>query len=222
MNACSPPFGGMVWLASALCALAFQVPPPAAEIHVTNGTSTIGPGDGCSLSEAILNANGDDQSGSEECGRGIGADVILLETPVVLDAPSALSFDVLGGRAALPSITSDIRIAAGHANQISRAPQTPYFRLFHVHSPRAHLSLSGVRVSGGEIRPEIGPAAGGCILVTLGALTIRDARLSGCVAQARHRTGEDGGGVFFTAGAGPLDLENAEFENCSLIGSAGT
>ena len=46
---------------------------PAALITVTNGTSTIAAGDGCSLPEAIINANADDQPSATDCDAGSGA-----------------------------------------------------------------------------------------------------------------------------------------------------
>src|SRR5437870_4900064 len=45
-------------------------------ITVTNASDVVANGDGCSLREAILNANANNQSGSTDCAAGSGADVI--------------------------------------------------------------------------------------------------------------------------------------------------
>jgi CSLREA domain-containing protein len=48
----------------------------AAEITVNSFDDTIATGDGCTLREAIINANNDNQSGSTDCAAGAGADSI--------------------------------------------------------------------------------------------------------------------------------------------------
>src|SRR5258706_10922932 len=45
-------------------------------ITVTIATDAVANGDGCTLREAILNANANNQSGSTDCAAGSGADVI--------------------------------------------------------------------------------------------------------------------------------------------------
>jgi CSLREA domain-containing protein len=73
-----------------LAALGLSVPPAfAATITVTTTNDTIAGGDGCSLREAIANANGNDQSGSAECTAGQGGgtiDTIAFNIPAATDA----------------------------------------------------------------------------------------------------------------------------------------
>lgn len=61
-----------------LAGLALLHPPVARAAGITVTTANEGQagGDGCSLREAILNANNDNQSGSTECAAGSGADTI--------------------------------------------------------------------------------------------------------------------------------------------------
>ena len=116
---------------------------PAAAITVTNGTSTIAPGDGCSLPEAILNANGDDQSGSIDCVAGSGADTIDLQTNVTLTSVN----NITNGNNGLPVVTSAITIE-GNGNSISRQSGSPDFRILAVGSS-GNLTLNSATISGG-------------------------------------------------------------------------
>ena len=79
---------------------------PAATIIVTNGTSTVANGDGCSLPEAIINANANNQSGSTDCAAGSGADTISLSTNVTLTAVN----NATNGNNGLPVVTSAITV----------------------------------------------------------------------------------------------------------------
>jgi predicted outer membrane repeat protein len=56
----------------------------AAVIIVDDPTGEIADNGLCSLPEAIINANNDDQSGSVDCAAGLGADVISLAVDVIL------------------------------------------------------------------------------------------------------------------------------------------
>ena len=116
---------------------------PAATITVTNGTSTIANGDGCSLPEAIINANGDDQSGSIDCVAGSGADTIDLQTNVTLTAVN----NTTNGNNGLPVVTSAITIE-GNGNSISRQSGSPDFRILAVGSG-GNLTLNSATISGG-------------------------------------------------------------------------
>ncbi|MCP4361228.1 MAG: hypothetical protein GY796_24735 [Chloroflexi bacterium] len=97
----------------------------AANITVTPNTAGISSIDGCSLVEAIINANNDNQSGSTECTAGSGADTITL-------AGNTYAYTVAYGTdSALPDITSEI-IIEGNSATIERDSGGGYFRLIQV------------------------------------------------------------------------------------------
>jgi hypothetical protein len=91
-----------------LLALALLMPPPAlaAGIVVTTANEGIAAGDGCSLREAITNANADNQSGSAECNAGSGADTITFAGDYTITLASTL-----------PDLTGNLTIdGTGHTS----------------------------------------------------------------------------------------------------------
>ena len=146
-NLLSTLFSALIITALLLSATPAQ-PAYAAGITVTNGTSTIANGDGCSLPEAIINANTDSNAVLTDCAAGSGADVITLNIAVALTTAYASSTTIGGGQAGLPDITSNITIQAGTGTTISGNDTT--FRIFYI---TGTLTLDGVTVQNGRIRP---------------------------------------------------------------------
>ncbi len=162
---------------------------PAATIIVTNGASTVANGDGCSLPEAIVNANANDQSGSTDCAAGSGADTISLQTNVTLTAVN----NTTSGYNGLPVVSSDITIQ-GNGNTISRQASSPTFRIMFVGSG-GNLTLNNATVSGGVAAGAAGISRyGGGIRVSNGTLSVHNSTISGNSATNR------GGAMFVNLG----------------------
>jgi len=170
-----------VGLAGAALLLALSGSPglsaPNGAMTVTNGTSTVANSDGCSLPEAIINANANDQSGSTDCAAGSGADTITLVTDVTLTAVHNSTYGATG----LPVVSSEITIeGAGHT--ISRDGAAPNFRIFAANSV-ANLTLSSVAVSGGSF-PD---GRGGGIYAKSASVTVTNSTISGNFYFIKHK-----------------------------------
>lgn len=118
-----------------LFGILFAVPAGAAEILVRSTFDGIADGDGCSLREALLNAQRNDRSGSYECARGEAGSVDTLLLPpdaISLNEPIVVSSDLVikGG-----SATWSIIDAKGRG------------RIFDV-LPGVKLTLRGVELTG--------------------------------------------------------------------------
>jgi hypothetical protein len=152
---------------------------PASVITVTNGTSTIAAGDGCSLPEAIINAN-NDAATHVDCVAGSGADTIDLATAVGLTV-------VNNATNGLPVITSPITIE-GNGQSISRVAGSPDFRILAVGSG-GNLTLNSATISGGSLG--LAGSSGGGISATSGAtVTIQNSTVSG------NSVSFGGGGIY--------------------------
>jgi hypothetical protein len=148
---------------------------------------TIAVKEGCTLRNAIINANTDtDTDGASGCLAGSGADTLNLK------AKSTYTFSQTDnntdGNNALPSITSVITINGNNAVlQRSTAPDTPAMRLLHVGST-GNLTLNRLQVTGGKAPAYYNYHRGGGIYnrgtVSLNNSTITD-----------NRAGNDGGGI---------------------------
>ncbi|MEM6797349.1 MAG: hypothetical protein AAF725_25490, partial [Acidobacteriota bacterium] len=117
---------------AALVACGFSAPAAfAADIAVDGAT--------CTLSNAITAANTDAAAGGCSAGDP-GADTLILNADVSLDAVDPLSTEQLGLLAALPDITSDITLRGGAASVIRRNvaytctadTADPIFRFFNL------------------------------------------------------------------------------------------
>ena len=144
----------------------------AATITVTPSASGINGSDGCSLVEAIMNANGNNRSGSTECTAGSGADTITL-------AGNTYSYNTaFGTDSALPNITSELTINANGAT-IARSGGAN-FRLIRVNNA-GNLTLNDATITGGT-------AFGG--ILNRGMLTVNNSIISG-----NGSTNLNGGGI---------------------------
>ena len=147
---------------------------PGNTITTTPGSAGIANGDGCSLVEAIINAN-NDAATHAECATGSGDDTIVLTGEVY-----AYAAGYAAGSNALPIVTSVITIE-GNKTTIERSGGAPEFRLFEV-AAGGDLTLNAMTVRGGK-------SLNGGAIYSLGSLTVRNATISNNEAGL-------GGGIF--------------------------
>ena len=157
----------------------------AANITVTPGAAAFFGGDGCSLAEAIVNAN-NDAAIYAECPAGSGADTITLAGNTY-SYTNALSAD---GETALPEILSDMTIEGGGAT-IERVADTFDFRILKVGGVYSNLTLNNITIRGGYSSPNDG---GGIFVDTHNRVTITNSTIS-------DNHSDDGGGVFGAIGS---------------------
>ena len=137
----------------ALMLLHFGITP---EVHVANmtvdSTANIIANDGnCTLREAIINANNDDQSGSTDCAAGSGADTIILASEAIYTLDRFDNIDPSFGPSGLPQITSEITIEGNGATiERSCVVITPLFRIFSVQTD-GDLTLGGLTIRNGLV-----------------------------------------------------------------------
>lgn len=126
----------------------------AATITVTDATETDADNGLCSIVEAIINANADDQSGSVDCVAGSGTDTISLETDVVLDTAYNNGGDMT---TSTPNITSSI-VIDGEDNTIT---VTGDFRVFYS-AAAVDIAIRDITISGDDT---LNTAVAGAIFV---------------------------------------------------------
>ncbi|MCP4126718.1 MAG: hypothetical protein GY753_06610, partial [Gammaproteobacteria bacterium] len=181
-----------VGLGGAALLLTLSTTPVYADNTITvNGT--------CTLVDAIKAANTDAISGG--CATGYGADTIILNTDVTLNA-------VYSGDNGLPAISSNITIE-GNSHTISRIETAPDFRIFEIDAAGA-LKLDSVTVSGGQLSAVT--SKGGGIYIKSGALTLANSTLSG------NSAGSGGGGIYNYSGTVTVLSDSTLSENSSGYG----
>ncbi len=148
----------------------------SAHLVVNDSTGVIADNGLCSLSEAIINANHDDQSGSVDCAAGKGHDTIVLTTDISLNAIHNQTYSASG----LPVISSGITIQ-GQGHSIARTNGSLRFRILAVGS-QGNLTLQDTHIRNGRtaVSPEREGASGGGIFVAPeGALSLQSSTLVG-------------------------------------------
>jgi CSLREA domain-containing protein len=201
------------------------LPAMAVTITVTTTADEVNTNGQCSLREAIINANNDDQSGSTDCAAGSGADTIVLAAGQTY----TLSKDTDGGGHATDSgadnddldITSAITIQ-GNGATIERSTTVPCnlngtaatgeFRIFEVTSSGT-LTLQNVTVRNGCADGTFPHFFGGGIFNTGGIVTVTNSTISG------NRAIEDGGGIWNDGGT--VTVTNSTISSNSAGGSGG-
>ena len=133
----------------------------AASITVDNGVVVVANDNKCSLVEAILNANSNNQvfTAAGECAAGSGADIINLPGGGAFNLLTAYGGNAFYSDNGLPSITSDITFE-GNGAKIERDGTALKFRILAV-SSTGNLKLNNTTISGGDTG-----AWGGGIYVT--------------------------------------------------------
>ncbi len=163
-----------------------QAPALAATINVTTTNPNIVAGSGCSLIEAIENAN-DTTDGSvhTDCTAGdrgdppAGADTIDLAGAVGTHTLTVVNNSTFGATG-LPVISTAITIE-GHGSTISRS-RTDTFRIFAINSS-GNLTLNETTVSGGVAVGSFPAGLGGGVF-NRGTATLTDSTVSGNSAGA--------------------------------------
>jgi hypothetical protein len=158
----------------------------AATIQVDPGAAGINPGDGCSLVEAIHNAN-DGAATYAECvaGSPSGGNTITFQV-----GGNTLNYTTkYGTLAMLPEITSQITIEAS-GTTIQRDLSAPAYSVIAI--DHGDLTLNNAVITGG-VGKSPGPVGtfgygGGGILNAYGTLTLNDSTITGNAAYA-------GGGI---------------------------
>ena len=168
--------------AALMLALSGAPTPPTkadATIIITPGAAGIAEGDGCSLVEAIINANNGDQTHPECASGSVGLNTIEL-------AGNTYSYTIAYGTdSALPDIASEITIEANGAT-IARndGDDMPNMRIIRINSG-GNLTLNNATITGGT-----GVSGGGGIFNYGGTLTLNNSTVSGNTANI------NGGGIF--------------------------
>jgi CSLREA domain-containing protein len=173
----------VVVLCSALFSFGLVTVAAAASITVTTPVDGITDDGECTLREAILNANNDDQSGDVACVKGSGADTILLDDDnyVLSNSGPSENASVTGDL----DISSDITIKPADAQgepTIDGGGSASTFvcdggngagtsdRVLHVTA--GTLVLQDLRVRHGVIETAVGPTSGGGVFVEGGHLDL--------------------------------------------------
>src|SRR5215208_855076 len=165
----------------------------------------------CSLREAIINANADNQSGSSDCAAGSGADVINIRVSGTVNLSGVL-----------PDLSSNIEIKGPGAGQFTvRRNSGGNYRIFSVTGDTTVVTISGMTISNGNVDPGTAPGSteGGGIF-NGGTLTVTGSTISGNTAAGTVGGGE-GGGIdnHGTAFSGET---TATITNSTISGNAAT
>lgn len=195
----------------ALVAASLSMPSAAATIYVTSLSDVRAEGDGCSLREAILNANGDSQAGSFECEGGSGADIIVLPPGRIQLQLGGEQEDDLSAALSDLDISDDLEIVGG-GQQLSVLDGFLRGRFFDVERD-VTLTLRRLTLERGSVSGD-----GGAIRVArVGKLRLEDVRIDSSSASG---TGGRGGAIFmgeFTE----LDMRRTAFSGNTAPGIAG-
>ena len=149
---------------------------PAREIVVTTLRPVVLADGECSIIEAILNANGDDQSGSRDCAPGQGQDRILLPTGTI---DFSRPYDAIN---ALPPITGTL-VIQGDNTRFRRSDTAPSMRFLQVDA-FGRLELNDLILEGGG-----GEGVDSGAIANRGVLVVRRSRL-------QDNVGASGGAIF--------------------------
>jgi len=198
-----------------LAAVAGASPAKANLITVGNLADTDEDGDGCTLREAVLNANGDDTSGSTDCTAGGGVDTIDFSLDGTISLAAQL--DVTDAE----ELTID-----GSGRSLVLAGSFPTVRNLAV-AAGAALRLREITLTTGTA------TLGGCVHVASGAsLATERARFIGCNANfgaaiyllgtlSAVDTWFDGNNGFINGGAIAHSGTVATVSRCTFSGNSG-
>ncbi|MEP7341593.1 MAG: choice-of-anchor Q domain-containing protein [Acidobacteriota bacterium] len=174
---------------------------PTATITVNSLADGAPTNDGqCTLREALINANFNNQSGSTDCAAGSGADTItfsaLFNTPQTI----TLTTGEMG-------IIEGVTITGPGANLLTvrRADNAPDFRIFLIQQGIPNVAFSGMTISNG--RTPNNSNGGG--IRSQSNLTLTNVHVTG------NQAGESGGGVYLEFAAGV-------FTGCTFSGNTAT
>ncbi len=183
----------------------------ATTIFLTSASDSISLGDGCSIREALINANTDSKSGSGECARGSGVDVIVLPPQTINVQGSAVEED--DPRVGDLDVTSDITFVGGGA-QLSLLEAGYGGRIFDVHAGGA-LTVRGMTLQRG-----MAAQAGGAIRANVGStLNINDVVIGSAQVSASAVGGK--GGAIYIAPSVVANLSRTQIAYNTALGLNG-
>jgi CSLREA domain-containing protein len=145
----------------------------------------------CSLREALINANNNNQSGSTDCAAGGGPDTITFSAKGTINLTSAL-----------PNIVESLTITGPGVNSLTvRRDTGGDYRIFNISS--GSVSISNLTINNGKA------STGGGIQNT-GTLSLTNCMISG------NTVSDNGGGIL---SSGPLTITNSSIvSNSASVG----
>ena len=190
----------------------------------TSSAAVINVGGGCTLINAINNANADaDTDGRKGCPAGSGADIINLRRRQVYELTQV--DNKTDGANGIPSVTSVITINGnGTAVLRSDAQGTPNFRLFHV-AATGELTLESMTIKNGGLQNSVfqkcSPERDYCNTIHnsyMGSGLLNKGKISliNTVVTGNKNLGGNGGGI---ANLGTLTLTNSTVSRNSVEGN---
>jgi len=156
---------------------------PMVSIMVNSHADTQANDGVCTLREAILNANADNQSGSTDCAAGSGADTIAFN----LAYPDTIT---LGSQ--LPTITSTLAIEGPGANKLTISGNNAV-RILAVNGG-ANLTVSGLTFASGK-------AGNGAAISSYGSLSVTDCTFISNVSSSSSGAIYNDGGTAVVTGS---------------------
>lgn len=177
----------------------------AATINVNDSTAEDVDNGVCSIVEAILNSNNNNQSGSTDCVSGNGTDTLVINTDIVFTTFYANGWNNM---VATPFITDSL-IIDGQGNTFSKS-SVDDFRFFHASTVPVRITLKNVTLDGGE------SMVGGLVYVAaIKSLIISDSNLVNGVSLG------EGGAIYAHGLSDGVAIKNTTFEgNSGTIGGA--
>lgn len=195
----------------AACLLLASFPLHAAVIVVSSVSDGLVFGDGCSLREALVNANTDSLAGSLECEAGVGADVIVLPAATIYLAGNLLEeADAATGDL---DVTSDVTILGGLPWSVIDGQSRG--RFFDI-APGARFTLRGATLQRGTAA-----SAGGALRVGAGASALLDETRLMLSSISSAAVGGRGGAIFAASGS-EVTVRRSEISSNQAIGTNGS
>jgi CSLREA domain-containing protein len=188
----------IIALAAVLAAVVLVSPAWAATLTVNTASDEQNTNDECSLREAIINANQNNQSGSSDCLAGGGEDKIVFGLG---DSPATITL-----ASQLPTVTDVAGLTVDGAESDITISGNDLVRVFEV-NPDAKLALNELTVADGSSVSGLG---GG--ILNSGTLTVTNSTLAGNSASS-------GGGIH--NGGALLEVSNSTLSGNSASNSGG-
>ena len=186
-------------LAAGVAAVALAVPAWAADLTVETASDEQNANEVCSLREAIMNANGDDQSGSSDCVPGGGVDRIdfdLGEAPVTITLTSQLPAITDEAGLTVDGEDAHIAISGNDAARVFEVESGAKLALIDLTLEKglAHLGEGGGVLNRGDLTVSGSTFSGndagsGGAIANSGTATVTNSTLSGNTASG------PGGGI---------------------------
>ncbi len=196
---------------------AWAIPPVGTTLTVTTLNDEQNANGLCSLREAIINANNNDQSGSIDCSAGTGADTINFSVTGTITLSSqlpainqALTIDGPGAGSLTISGAGTYRVIyTGAALNVEGLTIANGFAAAGDLGGGIYNSFSSLSVSNSTFSGNYGGYGGGGIMNDRGTATISNCTFTG------NSGGNHGGGIFNYVG--PLTITNSTFSGNSTV-----